>query len=95
MKLRLKFVLVGPGLANCSSAHEDSYIPSLVATTVVHTSPVLCACVCVCVQVSNLVIAHEEAAEGGIASDLTTPVAAVDAAVKNLVVVSVVCNTCC
>jgi len=39
-------------------------------------------------QVSNLVIAHEEAAEGGIAHDLTGPVAAVDGAVQNLVVVS-------
>ena len=39
-------------------------------------------------QVSQLVIAHEEAAEGGIAHDLTVPVTAVDAAVQNLVVVS-------
>ena len=36
-------------------------------------------------QVSQLVILHEEAEEGKIIEDLTGPVAAVGAAVKNLV----------
>lgn len=38
-------------------------------------------------QVSQLVILHEEAADGKIVHDLTLPVKAVDAAVQNLVVV--------
>ena len=39
-------------------------------------------------QVSQLVILHEEAERGRIVSDLVQPVAAVKAAVDNLVVVS-------
>ena len=39
-------------------------------------------------QVSQLVILHEEAVEGRIIDDLTVPVAAVGAAVNNLIVVS-------
>lgn len=44
---------------------------------------------CLFVQVSQLVILHEDAADGKIVHDLTGPVKAVDAAVQNLVVVGV------
>ncbi len=57
---------------------------------------VVCMCVCARVtyhdpphvQVSHLVILHEEAEHGRIVDDISGPVAAVAAAVQNLVVVS-------
>ena len=55
----------------------------------------MCTCACMWSQVSQLVILHEEAEEGKIIEDLTGPVAAVGAAVKNLVEVRLTCIQLC